>query len=195
MLPRIFKTSSQFRQWLTKHHATASELYIGHYKKASSKVAMTYAEAVDEALCFGWIDGVVKKVDDEIYMHRWTPRKPGSIWSLVNVRHVERLTAAGKMAPAGLAAFDARTAAKTGVYSFEQSGPIKFSASQLKQFKANKKAWAFWQQQAPGYQRVCTFFVTSAKREDTQARRLATLIGDCAQGVKLAEAVGRKREK
>ena len=168
---------------------------MGHYKKASGKVAMTYAEAVDEALCFGWIDGVVNKVDDELYMHRWTPRKAGSIWSLVNVRHVERLTAAGRMAPAGIAAFEARSPAKTGVYSFEQQAPVEFSAAQLRTFKANKAAWAFWSRQSPGYQRLSTFFVTSAKRAETQQRRLALLIADSAKGVKLAEAVGKKREK
>ena len=193
--PRIFKTASAFRAWLAKNHNSATELYVGHYKMASGKVAMTYAEAVDEALCFGWIDGVVNKVDDEMYMHRWTPRKAGSIWSLVNVKHVERLVAAGRMMPAGMAAFEARSSAKTGIYSFEQQEPVQFSAKQLKTFKANQAAWAFWMRQAPGYQRVCTFFVTSAKRPETQERRLALLIADSAQGVKLAEAVGKSRKK
>ncbi len=192
---RIFKTAELFRQWLEKNHASTTELYIGHYKKASGKVAMTYPEAVDEALCFGWIDGVIKKIYDEVYAHRWTPRKPGSIWSLVNIGHVGRLRAAGRMAPAGIAAFEARTAAKSGVYSFEQSEPPAFSAAQLKQFKANKPAWTFWQAQPAGYRRVCTFLVTSAKREETRQRRLSALIADCAKGVRLGAAVGKSHKK
>jgi uncharacterized protein YdeI (YjbR/CyaY-like superfamily) len=188
-------TASAFRAWLTKNHATASELYVAHYKKSSGKVAMTYAEAVDEALCFGWIDGVINKIDDEKYMHRWTPRKAGSIWSLVNVRHVERLAAAGKMTAAGIAAFEARSANKTGIYAFEQNEPAAFSPEQEARFKSNKAAWAFWQKQPPGYKQVCTFYVTSAKREETRERRLMLLIDDSEKGVRLGEATGKKREK
>jgi uncharacterized protein YdeI (YjbR/CyaY-like superfamily) len=192
---RIFKTVAEFRRWLEEHHASASEVIVGHYKISSGKVAVTYAEALDEALCFGWIDGVVRKIDDEVYAHRWTPRKPGSIWSLVNVKHVERLIAAGKMTDAGLAAFNARRADKTGVYSFEQAAPSAFSKPQLAQFKANKAAWTYWQAQPPGYRRTATFLVTSAKRAETQAKRLQLLIDDCAKGVRLAEVLGKKRQK
>lgn len=194
MNTRIFKTATEFRRWLEKNHATKSELFVAHYKKTSGKVSMTYAEAVDEALCFGWIDGVVKKIDEEVYGHRFTPRKAGSIWSLVNVKHVERLTAAGKMMPAGIAAFDARSDKKTGIYSFEQATPLEFSVAQLKRFKANKKAWAFWEAQPPGYKRTATFYVVSAKREETQARRLGLLIDDSALGRRLADVAGTKRE-
>ena len=193
MSARLLKTQAAFRTWLEKNHATAKALTVAHYKKASGKLAMTYAEAVDEALCFGWIDGVVNKIDDERYCHRFTPRRPGSIWSLVNVAHVERLTKAGRMAPAGIAAFDARSHAKTGIYSFERETPAVFSAAQRKLFKANSPAWKFWQAQPPGYQRVCTHWIVSAKREETQARRLAMLIEDSAQGRRLAEAEGKRR--
>jgi uncharacterized protein YdeI (YjbR/CyaY-like superfamily) len=191
---RIFKTAAEFRRWLEKNHATKTELFVAHYKKASGKVSMTYAEAVDEALCFGWIDGVVKKIDEEVYGHRFTPRKADSIWSLVNIKHVERLTAAGKMAPAGIAAFEARSEKRTGIYSFEQETPLEFSPAQLKVFKANKKAWAFWEAQPPGYKRTATFYVASAKREETQMRRLKLLIDDSAKGLRLAEAAGTKRD-
>jgi uncharacterized protein YdeI (YjbR/CyaY-like superfamily) len=192
---RLFKTAVEFRQWLIKNHATANELFVAHYKKASGKVSITYAEAVDEALCFGWIDGVVRKIDEDVYGHRFTPRKADSIWSLVNIKHVERLTAAGKMMPAGIAAFAARRADKTGIYSFEQTVAITFSTAQLKQFKANKKAWIFWQLQPPGYQRNATFFVTSAKLEATRQKRLALLIDSSEKGLRLAEVVGKKRDK
>jgi uncharacterized protein YdeI (YjbR/CyaY-like superfamily) len=190
---RIFKTAEEFRQWLITNHASTTELFVAHYKKASGKVSMAYAEAVDEALCFGWIDGVVRKIDDEVYGHRFTPRKADSIWSLVNIKHVERLTAAGKMMPAGIAAYAARRVDKTGIYSFEQTEAITFSAAQQKQFKANKKAWTVWQLQPPGYKRTATFFVTSAKREETQQKRLLLLIDASEQGLRLAEVVGKKR--
>lgn len=117
--PRFFATAADFRSWLEKNHNRASELWIGYFKKSSNRVAMTYREAVDEALCFGWIDGLTKSIDATRYMQRFTPRRPGSNWSLVNVRNVARLKSAGRMHPAGLAAFAARTKEKTGVYSFE----------------------------------------------------------------------------
>jgi uncharacterized protein YdeI (YjbR/CyaY-like superfamily) len=191
---RIFKTQNEFRRWLEKNHASTTEIFVAHYKKVTGKVSMSYAEAVDEALCFGWIDGVVKKIDEEVYGHRFTPRKADSIWSLVNIKHVERLTAAGKMAPAGVAAFEARSEKRTGIYSFEQETPLEFSAAQLKTFKANKKAWTFWEAQPPGYKRTATFYVVSAKRAETQKRRLKLLIDDSAKGSRLAEVAGKKRE-
>jgi uncharacterized protein YdeI (YjbR/CyaY-like superfamily) len=195
METKLFKTAAAFRVWLEKNHANTSELFVAHYKKASGKVAMSYPEAIDEALCFGWIDGVVRKIDDERYGHRFTPRKAGSIWSLVNIKHVERLTAAGKMMPAGIAAFEARSAEKTGIYSFEQEQPLTFSTAQLQQFKANKKAWTFWEKQPPGYKRTCTFLVCSAKRDETKERRLKMLIDECAKEQRLVQAVGKKRSE
>lgn len=179
-----FKSAADLRHWLQKHHATTTELLLGFYKKDSGKGGPTYQEALDELLCFGWIDGVKRRVDDERYTHRVTPRKPGSNWSNLNVAHVARLTAAGKMQPAGLAAFNARSEDKTGIYSFEKR-PQKFPAATERIFRANKKAWAHWQTQPPGYQRLCIHWVTSAKQEETRQRRLARLIAVTAQGRRL----------
>lgn len=155
---------------------------------------MTYAQALDEALCFGWIDGVRRKVDDNSFSIRFTPRKPGSIWSLINVGHAERLLAAGSMKPAGIKAFEARTAAKTGIYSFEQK-KHEFEPAQEKLFRANKQAWKFWESQPPGYKRVSTHWVTSAKQEETRARRLAQLIADSSAGQRLGVAAGKKIQR
>ncbi len=184
-----FKTAANFRRWLEKNHATAADLQVGFYNKKSGKGGMTYFEAVDEALCFGWIDGIVKKIDADSYTHRFSPRRPQSIWSNINVGHVKRLTEAGRMHAAGLEAFAARLAHKTGVYSFEQRErkPLaqKFSAAIEKVFRANKTAWAFWRETPPGYQRLIIHWVTSAKQEATRERRLARAIAASAAGKRL----------
>jgi uncharacterized protein YdeI (YjbR/CyaY-like superfamily) len=174
-----FANAADFRRWLEKNHAVATELWVGFYKKDSGRGGMTYPESVDEALCFGWIDGILKAVDTASYTHRFTPRKPGSTWSKINVGHVARLKAAGRMHASGLAAFAARTAAKTGIYSFEQR-PQKLPAAFEKIFRAKKKAWTFWSAQPPGYQRVAIWWVISAKQETTRRRRLDQLIADSA---------------
>lgn len=174
--PTYFATAADFRKWLAKHHATADELIVGFYKKSSGKGGMTYKEAVDEALCFGWIDGMVRRIDDERHQQRYTPRRPGSIWSNVNVRNAERLIAVERMRPAGLAAFQARTAAKTGIYSFEAKQPKQLSATDEKTFRANKKAWAFFAEQAPWYQRKVMWWVASAKQDATRQKRLMRLM-------------------
>lgn len=183
--PTFFASAADFRQWLEQHHATATELWVGYYKKASGRGGMVYPEAVDEALCFGWIDGLTKSLDADRYMQRFTPRKPGSNWSNVNVRHVARLTAAGRMRPAGLAAFAARDEKKTGVYSFEQR-PENFPAALQKIFRANRTAWTFWQKQPAGYRRTAIWWVISAKQETTRNRRLAQLIAVSADHRRLA---------
>lgn len=179
MKPTFFASAAAFRAWLERHHATASELWIGYYKKSSGRGGMVYREALDEALCFGWIDGRVKSIDAARYMQRFTPRKPGSIWSNVNVRHVARLDAAGKMRPAGLAAFAARDEKKTGIYSFEKR-PENFPADLERIFRAQPSAWSFWQAQPPGYRRTITHWVISAKRDETRQRRLAGVIAESA---------------
>lgn len=179
--PIFFESAAEWRAWLEQHHATASEVWVGMWRKALGR-GMTWSEAVDEALCFGWIDSVAKGVDDERRMQRFSPRKPTSNWSLVNVRKVEQLRADGRMRPAGEAAFARRRADKTGVYSFEQRDQAAFTPAQLAQFEANPDAWADWQARPPGYRRTATHWVVSAKREETRARRLATLIEDCAAG-------------
>ncbi len=185
MKARFFKSAADFRAWLEKNHATATELWVGLYKKHVAHRGLTYQEAVLEALCFGWIDSVMRRIDDESHMQRFTPRKPGSVWSNVNVAHVERLTHEGRMAPAGLAAFAARTAAKTGLYSFERKQAAEFPPALLRLFKANAAAWKFFNAQPPGYRRLATHHVASAKQEATRQRRLEKLIAASAAGVRI----------
>ena len=182
MEPRFFKSQSQFRAWLEKNHATAAELLVGFYKVSLGKGGLTYPQALDEALCFGWIDGHRKGRDAETWTIRFTPRKPGSIWSNINVGHMQRLLKAGAVWPAGKKAWEARSAKKTGVYSFENS-PRALDAEALAALRANPAALAHWQQRPPSYQRGCAFWLTSAKKPETRARRLATLIDCCARGV------------
>lgn len=184
MTPKFFKTLESLRAWFTKHGATQTELWIGYYKKASGKGGVVYKQALDEALCVGWIDGVIRSIDDSCYMQRWTPRKPKSNWSNVNVKRVGELTAAGRMMPAGLAAFARRVPERTGVYTFEKQTP-EFSPALLRSFKANKAAWAFWSAQPPGYRRTFTGYVMSAKQEATRERRLAIVIERSARGERL----------
>lgn len=163
-----FKTAAAFRRWLDRNHAKATELQVGFYKKDSGKAGMTYKEAVDEALCFGWIDGVVHRVDEHSYTHRFTPRKPSSIWSNINIGHIARLAKEGKMQPAGFRAFEARREGKVGVYSFEQKEPQAMPPAYLKKLKANRKAWKFFSVQAPWYQRLIIHKIITAKRETTR---------------------------
>ena len=173
--PTFFTTPGAFRAWLEKHHASAPELLVGFHKRDSGKPSITWPESVDEALCFGWIDGIRRSLGPEAYSIRFTPRRATSIWSRINVDNVERLTKEGRMRPAGLRAFALRTDARTGVYSFERYEKARLTATQEKMLRANKKAAAFFDRQPPWYRRVAVHWVTSAKREDTRARRLATL--------------------
>lgn len=177
MKPRFFKTPSDFRKWLEKNHDKETELLVGFYKKDSGKPSITWPESVDQALCFGWIDGVRRSIDEDSYSIRFTPRKKSSIWSAVNIRKVGELTAQGLMMPAGLAAFSHRKEEKSKVYSFENKDKGLDEGS-IKKFKANKKAWAFFQSQAPWYRRAASWWVISAKREETRTKRLNTLIED-----------------
>lgn len=185
MSATFFKTAADFRAWLIENHATATELHVGAYRKATGLGGMTYLESVDEALCIGWIDGVVRKIDDVSFSHRFTPRKPGSIWSNVNVAHVARLTAADQMHPAGLAAFAARSATKTGIYAFERTTEPKLPAALAKKFRADRAAWKFFEAQPPGYRRLCLHHIVSAKQAATQERRLAQLIAASLQAKRL----------
>src|SRR5262249_32942816 len=174
--PLFFATPAKFRAWLERHHAVRTELVVGFYKRDSGKQSITWPESVDEALCFGWIDGVRRSVGSDAYTIRFTPRKASSIWSAINVGKVAELTKQGKMREAGLRAFAARTAAKTGVYSFERKEAAKLSAAQEKTLRANRRAAAFFDAQPPWYQRTATHWVISAKREETRERRLRQLI-------------------
>jgi uncharacterized protein YdeI (YjbR/CyaY-like superfamily) len=176
---KYFESDADFRHWLEENHETANELLVGFYKVGFGKPSMTWSEAVDQALCFGWIDGVRKRVDDERYTIRFTPRRAGSNWSLVNVRKVEELARLGLMRPAGLAAFRNREEAKSGVYSFENQ-PQTLDEESEQIFQANEKAWTYFESQPPSYRRLAVFWVMSAKKEETRRKRLATLIDDSA---------------
>lgn len=178
MKPRYFATPAQLRAWLEKNHATKKELLVGFYKKGSGRPSITWPESVDEALCFGWIDGVRRSLGEEAYTIRFTPRKTTSIWSSVNVARVATLTEQGRMKDAGHRAFAARKPHKTGVYSFERKEVATLSPIQEKRLRANRKAAAFFDAQAPWYRRTALHWVVSAKREDTRERRLAQLIAD-----------------
>lgn len=180
-----FKSAADFRAWLEANHASVTEFHVGFYKKSSGKGGLTYAEAVDAALCFGWIDGIVRKIDEHSYSHRFTPRKPGSTWSLINVGHVERLTKSGLMHAAGLKAFAARTPEKTGLASYERATPPELPSVYEKKFRANKKAWTFFTAQPPGYRRLALHRVVSPKQEATRERWLARLIAESAAGRRL----------
>lgn len=177
-----FATPAAWRRWLEKNHATAPELLVGFYKKGSGQPSITWPEAVDGALCFGWIDGVRRRIDDTRYSIRFTPRRARSIWSAVNVGRVAALTASGLMTPAGILAFAGRSDARTGVYAFEQSKPAVLAPADEKRLRANKKAWAFFQARSPSYQRTVTWWIISAKQEATRQRRLTVLIEDSAAG-------------
>ncbi|MBS1903569.1 MAG: YdeI/OmpD-associated family protein [Bacteroidetes bacterium] len=180
--PTYFETPEQFRAWLKRNHASATELYVGFYKKSSGKPSITWPESVDEALCVGWIDAVRKRIDHERYYIRFTPRKPKSIWSAVNIKRIGELKALGRLQKAGLIAFESRDTTRSNKYSFEQSVPIEFTPAQRAQFKANKKAWTWFESKAPSYRKAATWWVISAKREETKAKRLLTLIEDSAAG-------------
>jgi uncharacterized protein YdeI (YjbR/CyaY-like superfamily) len=179
---RFFATPDEWRRWLEKNHARATELWVSFHKKGSGTPSITWPESVDEALCFGWIDGIRKSIDEHRYRIRFTPRKKGSNWSRVNIARVAALTKEGRMHPAGLAAFEARVPEKSGVYSFEQREAATLGPEFERRFRANPKAWAFFASQPPYYRRTATFWVMSAKQETTRARRLATLIADSAAG-------------
>jgi uncharacterized protein YdeI (YjbR/CyaY-like superfamily) len=178
--PTFFATPSEFRAWLERHHASSRELVVGFHKRASGKPSITWPESVDQALCFGWIDGVRKSVDGDRYTIRFTPRKTTSTWSTINVARVKELSDAGLMRPAGLAAFENRK--KSGIYSYEQRHAAKLSKPDERRLRSNEKAWKFFRAQAPWYQRTAIFWVVSAKREETRARRLTTLIDDSSRG-------------
>jgi uncharacterized protein YdeI (YjbR/CyaY-like superfamily) len=180
--PKFFATPGEFRAWLESHHDRARELLVGFYKRSSGRPSMTWPESVDEALCFGWIDGVRRSLGEDAYTIRFTPRRPGSIWSAINVAKVATLTEAGKMRPSGERVFAARRPDRTGVYSFERKEPPVLSNAQATLLRKNAKAAAFFDAQPPWYRRTAIHWVVSAKREDTRARRLAELIADSAAG-------------
>ena len=192
--PQFFAAPGEFRKWLASNHTTAAELWVGFCKKGSGKPSMTWPESVDEALCYGWIDGVRKTIDAERYVIRFTPRKPVSIWSNVNIAKVKKLLAEGRMTPAGLAAWARRDEERSGIYAFERKA-ASFSPEQLTQFRKNNRAWVFFSAQAPYYQRVAAHYVSSAKREETRSRRLAALIAHSAEGERLPATLSQTPRK
>ena len=176
----FFETPAAFARWLRRNHRTATELWVGYYKRATGRPSLTWPESVREALRFGWIDGLRRSIDGESYRIRFTPRKPKSNWSQINVRFAEELIAEGRMEPAGLAAFGARPARPSGGYTYEQGGGGA-EAHVERELKKNRAAWAFFQAQPPWYRRTCARGVMSAKKDETRRRRLATLVADSAR--------------
>lgn len=183
--PKFFKTAEAFRRWLARYAAERDELIVGFMKRATGQPSMTWPQSVDEALCVGWIDGIRKRIDDERYLIRFTPRRKGSHWSAINIRRVGELQAAGRMLPAGLAAFAQRTEAKSAKASYEQPVMPELEPAQLKTFKRDKAAWKFYEAQPPGYRRMVNWWVISARQEATRTKRLSTLIAACAEGRRL----------
>ena len=190
--PRFFATAADFRRWLEKHAASSDELWVGFHKRSTGKPSITYREAVDEALCFGWIDGVRHSIDAEAYTNRFKPRRRGSNWSLVNIRRVAELTEAGRMTPAGLAAFEKRDEAKAAEQSFANR-PQQFEPEYERRFREHPDAWRHFEAQPPGYRRTITFWVQSAKQEATRLRRLEQIIALSARAERLAALDSRAR--
>jgi uncharacterized protein YdeI (YjbR/CyaY-like superfamily) len=182
----FFSSPLDLHNWLEAHHDKAQELWVGYYKKDTGKPSITWPESVDEALCFGWIDGVRKSIDETSYRIRFTPRKPGSIWSAANIKRAGELIELGRMAPPGLKAFHERKEASSVVYAYEQRESARLEGDYEAQLRANPKAWDFFQAQPPWYQRAASWWVISAKKEETRLKRLARLIEDSAQGRTIA---------
>jgi uncharacterized protein YdeI (YjbR/CyaY-like superfamily) len=183
--PRFFPSAAQFRAWLARHAATAPELIVGYWKVGSGRPSMGWSESVDEALCFGWIDGVRTRLDDHSYKIRFTPRRPGSIWSAINIAKVEALSAAGRMQPAGLAAYAQRLAHKSKVYAYEQAETTALTAEEAAAFQADPAAASFFERVAPSYRKTVLHWLGGARQPATRARRFARLLQACAEQRKL----------
>jgi uncharacterized protein YdeI (YjbR/CyaY-like superfamily) len=185
--PVFFSNASAFRRWLERHHDTAGELWVGFYKKGSGKRSVEYGEAVDQALCFGWIDGLKKRVDETAYTHRFSPRTSKSVWSKANIRRALRLKRLGMMRPHGAATFARRDPARSGVYSFENR-PKRLTSVLARRLRANQKAWTFFRTQPPGYQRLIISFIMSAKKAATREQRLTRVIEACEKRTRMIRA-------
>ncbi|HEU5313037.1 MAG TPA: YdeI/OmpD-associated family protein [Candidatus Udaeobacter sp.] len=181
---KYFKSPSEFRRWLEKNHETVQELWVGYHKKTSGQPSMTWPESVDEALCFGWIDGIRNSVDGLRYTIRFSPRRRGSIWSAVNIKRARELSAKGLMEPAGMAAFNARKENKSGIYSYEQRS-ANLDAPYEKRLRQNKAAWDFFYAQPPSYRKAIGWWIVSAKQEVTRLKRLEKLISESERGERL----------
>jgi uncharacterized protein YdeI (YjbR/CyaY-like superfamily) len=188
----FFESPAGFRKWLEEHHATARELWVGYYKKSSGRPSMTWQESVDQALCFGWIDGIRKSLDEVSYTNRFTPRKRGSTWSAVNVKRAQALIDEGLMRPAGLRAFEARVENRSGIYSYEQRSD-RLDEPYERLLERNKAAWKFFQAQTPSYRKAAGWWVVSARKEETRLKRLEKLIEDSAEGRQIAQFARPKK--
>jgi uncharacterized protein YdeI (YjbR/CyaY-like superfamily) len=192
--PTFFKSPSDLRKWFEKHHSKEQELWVGYYKKDSGKPSITWPESVDEALCFGWIDGIRKSVDDISYTIRFTPRRARSTWSAVNIKRAGELTNQGRMMPLGLKAFEAREEYRSGIYSYEQRSP-ELPDPYRRLLKKNKAAWNFFKGQSPSYRKTANWWVLSAKKEETRLKRLDKLIDLSAQGLTILQSTVVKKSK
>ena len=177
----VFDTARDFRAWLERNHEAADSLWVGYYRKGSGKTAMSYSEAVDEALCFGWIDGLTYRVDDEVHTNRFTPRRKTSNWSAINIAKVAELTAAGRMHPAGIRAFEERDRRKDASYSYER-GPLELEAAMLERLRADAEALRRWEAETPSFRRQAAYWVMSARRPETRERRFGTLVAEVRAG-------------
>jgi len=184
MKPIFFRDTTEFRNWLEENHWKEKEVLVGYYKVATGKPSMNWSESVDEALCFGWIDGIRKSVDQESYCNRFTPRNPKSNWSAINIKKVEELIRQGKMRPAGLAAYEKRTEVRSEVYSYENK-PEQFSPELESRFRENTAAWEFFSGQSASYKRTIMFYVMGAKQETTRFSRLDKLVQACVEGKRM----------
>jgi len=182
--PTYFATPEAFRTWFDRNSAGATELLVGFRKVGSGKPSITWPQSVDEALCVGWIDGVRKRIDDDAYTIRFTPRKPDSIWSAINIAKANALIAAGRMRPAGLAAFERRTERRSRVYAYEKP-ETALAPTEVARFRRERSAWAFFEKCPPGYRKVMLYWITSAKRLETRSKRLERLIAECAAGKRM----------
>lgn len=178
---KFFRNAAELRKWLKKNHPSAVELFVGYYKKHTKKYNYSWAETVDEALCYGWIDGIRKRIDDDRYMIRFTPRRPHSNWSEVNIKRVAELTELGFMQPAGLAAFDARDVEKSKQQAKQRKQLQQLDSEYEASFRKSKQAWTFFESQPPSYRRLSIVWIMSAKRPETRMKRLNTLIDDSKQ--------------
>lgn len=182
MKPRYFATPEKFRAWFAKNHDRKSELLVGFHKKGKGRASIDWPQSVDEALCFGWIDGVRHSLGSDAYTIRFTPRRPTSIWSSINIRRVKALKSGGRMAPAGLAAYQKRSRDRSSIYAYEQRATAKLAPAEMRIFKANAKAWKYFSARAPSYRHRVFYWITSARKAETRVSRLARLIALSAQG-------------
>jgi uncharacterized protein YdeI (YjbR/CyaY-like superfamily) len=191
--PKFFRSKAQFRKWLEKSHKAEPELLTGFYRVESGKGGLTYREALDEALCFGWIDGLRKRHDENSYTVRFSPRITGSIWSLINTTRMEELIKLGRVHQAGLSVFEQRDKKKSKLYSYEV-GSCQLSSEFEARFRASPTAWEFYQAQPPWYRRVSCYWVMSARKEETRLRRLTTLIDDAAHGRRIKQLISNPKK-